>query len=134
MMSPQKAKKRKPAYKIVIVEDDKYLAQAYHLKLQNLNFNVNFANDGEAALQIIEKVKPDLIILDLIIPKINGLNVLKSIRQNKAFDDKPIIVSSNLGQKEELDEATKYGANDFIIKTNTSLEMLVEKINFWLKK
>ena len=114
--------------KILVVEDDNFLANAYRIKLQKIGFEVIVANDGDEALEKIKSENIDLVILDLIIPKIDGFGVLTEIRSQEEYKNIPILVASNLGQSEDLNRAMKLGANDFVVKSDTPLDMLIEKI------
>ena len=114
--------------KILVVEDDNFLANAYRIKLQKVGFEVVVADDGDQALEKIKSENFDLVILDLIIPKIDGFGVLTEIRSQEKYKKLPILVASNLGQTEDLNRALKLGANDFVVKSDTSLDILIEKI------
>jgi sigma-B regulation protein RsbU (phosphoserine phosphatase) len=115
--------------KILIAEDDKFLSSAYRLKLTKAGFEVTIASDGQQLLDILKNYFPDLILLDLVMPIVDGFDALKEIRANPKFKSIPIIVASNLGQKEDSDRAKALGATDFVIKSDLSLDMLIEKIN-----
>jgi len=115
--------------KILIAEDDKFLASAYRLKLTKAGFEVQIANDGEELIKILETFVPDLILLDLVMPVMDGFAVLENLRSNSKFKSLPILVASNLGQKEDIDRASNLGATDFVVKSDMSLDMLIEKIN-----
>jgi len=114
--------------KILVVEDDQFLANAYRIKLQKVGFEVIIVVDGAEALEKIKSQNFDLIILDLIIPKIDGFGVLTEIRSQEKYKTLPILVASNLSQMEDINRALKLGANDFIIKSDISLDALIEKI------
>jgi CheY-like chemotaxis protein len=115
--------------KILIVEDDKFLLNAYHAKFERTDFEVQLASDGEQAITLFKEFKPDVVLLDLIIPKINGFDVLRQIKADPAQKNTPVIVASNLGQKEDLDQAKALGADDFYIKSDSSIESIVEKVS-----
>jgi DNA-binding response OmpR family regulator len=114
--------------KILVVEDDNFLANAYRIKLTKVGFEVVVAVDGVEALEKIKSQNFDLVILDLIIPKIDGFAVLTEIRSQEKYKKLPILVASNLSQMEDINRALKLGANDFIVKSDTSLDALIEKI------
>jgi len=114
--------------KILVVEDDKFLSNVYRIKLQKVGFDVVIAIDGAEALEKIKSENFDLVILDLIIPKMDGFTVLSEIKSQEKYKKLPILVSSNLGQMEDINRAIKLGATDFVVKSDTSLDALVEKI------
>ena len=120
--------------KILVVEDDNFLANAYRIKLIKVGFDVVSAVDGVEALEKIKSQNFDLVILDLIIPKIDGFGVLTEIRSQEKYKKLPILVASNLSQIEDLDRAMKLGANDFVVKSDTSLDALIEKIKKLISK
>jgi two-component system, OmpR family, alkaline phosphatase synthesis response regulator PhoP len=120
--------------KILIAEDDKFLASAYRLKLTKTDFEVQIANDGVELLETLKTFTPDLILLDLVMPIMDGFAVLENLRSNPNFKSLPILVASNLGQKEDIDRAKSLGANDFVIKSDMSLDTIIEKINKLISK
>jgi len=112
---------------ILIIEDNKDLIEMYRLKLSLDGFNVEIATDGEQGiLKAVEK-KPDLILLDILMPNMNGFEVLKALKNNTGLNTK-IVVLSNLGQYENIKEAKELGATDYMIKANTTPTMVVAKI------
>lgn len=117
------------AIKVLVVEDDAFLLKAYMSKLQNSNFDVQSATDGEEALAALSGFKPDIILLDLVMPRKDGFQTLQEIRQMEEFKQIPIFVVSNLGQQEELDHAKALGATDLLLKSNLSMSDLVDKIH-----
>ena len=114
--------------KILVIEDDKFLSNVYRIKLQKVGFDVILAVDGAEALEKIKSENFDLIILDLIIPKIDGFAVLSEIKSQEKYKKIPVLIASNLGQTEDINRAMKLGATDFVVKSDTSLDALVEKI------
>lgn len=114
--------------KILIAEDDKFLANAYLLKLKKLNFDIHLAYDGVETLKAIKKDKPDLLILDLIMPNVDGFSVLEMIRKDEETKDLPVMVVTNLGQGTDYERIKAIGAQDYIVKTDISLDDLVIKI------
>ncbi len=117
------------ANKVLIAEDDKFLANAYRVKLQKEGFEAVIAEDGEKAMEAINTTKFDLIILDLIMPKKDGFETLEEIKSNPAMAKIPVLIASNLGQKEDIDRGMELGATDYIVKSDMSMEGLVNKIN-----
>lgn len=114
--------------KILVAEDDKFLADAVKLKLLKEKFEVKIASDGEEAIEMLSSFHPDAVLLDLMMPKKDGYTVLTEIRANPHFMRIPVIIASNLGQKEEIDKGMKLGATDFYVKSDVSLSELVAKI------
>ena len=114
--------------KILIVEDEEFLVDAYKTKLSLDQFDVTIARDGEEALQLVSQVIPDLIILDIILPGKSGLEVLKEIKTQPALAAIPVLIASNLDQQETINTALSLGAKDYFVKSNISIIDLVEKI------
>ncbi len=121
-------------YKIIVAEDDKLLASAYKIKLNREGYDVMVVNDGVEFVQNFEKFSPDLVILDLIMPKTDGFLVLEYLKKSEKWKHLPVIVSSNLSQSEDIVKATKLGADDYIIKSDLSMKVLGEKIKKFLEK
>lgn len=115
--------------KILVVEDDEFLANAYRVKLTKTGFDVRIVADGEAALSSLEEFAPHLMLLDLVIPKKDGFAVLEEIRASKKWHSLPVLIASNLGQKEDIERGMSMGANDFVIKSDFTLDDVVKKIN-----
>lgn len=119
--------------KILIVEDDQFLTSAYRVKLTKAGFEIIIAVDGEEAMNALLKEIPDVILLDLVLPKKDGFEVLKEIRANPKLKSIPVLIASNLGQKEDIDRGMGLGATDYIVKSDMSLDDLVTKINSLIK-
>lgn len=113
--------------KILVAEDDKFLAQAYRVKLTKAGFQIEIAINGEETLKILKTFQPDLILLDLVMPIMDGFTVLEELIRLK--NKTPVIVASNLGQEEDIKKAKALNVRDYIIKSNLSLDDLVKKIN-----
>ncbi|MFA6548010.1 MAG: response regulator [Candidatus Magasanikbacteria bacterium] len=112
--------------KILIVEDEKPMAHALELKLSHSGFETVIASDGEAALENLKKQKFDLVLLDLMIPKLDGFGVMKAMKENK--DKTPVIVSSNLGQEDDAQKAKSMGAKWYFVKSDTPINKIVDYI------
>ena len=111
---------------ILVVDDEKPLARALELKLSKSGFDVLVANDGKEALELLEKNHIDFVLLDLVMPNVDGFEVLSELKaQEKSL---PIIVTSNLSQKEDIDKAKELGALEYFIKSNTPLSQIVDYI------
>ncbi|PIV90711.1 response regulator [Candidatus Gracilibacteria bacterium CG17_big_fil_post_rev_8_21_14_2_50_48_13] len=115
---------------ILIVEDEKPLVHALQLKLGAQGFHVLTAEDGEAALALLETEQVDLILLDLVMPKVDGFQVLAALA--KKGNTVPVVVASNLGQEQDVKRAKEFGVKDYFIKSNTSLADVVEKITSYV--
>ena len=113
---------------ILIVEDDTFLSSTYRLKFTKVGFTVYIAMDGQEAINILQNVRPDVILLDLVMPVKDGFTVLSEVKANDQYKTIPVIVTSNLSQKEDIDKAKGLGAADFIIKSDVSLDDLVKKV------
>lgn len=114
--------------KVLVAEDDRILANTYKLKLTLEEFDVKIASNGQAVLDILATFTPDIIILDLVMPKKDGFTVLEEIKKDPKLKSIPVIVASNLGQHEDLERAKALGAVDYLIKSDMSMSGLVEKI------
>lgn len=114
--------------RILVVDDDKFLSGAISLKLQHEGYETKIATDGIEALEMLKAFFPDLIILDLVMPNKDGFATLKEIKADAMWKNIPVIIASNLGQKEDIDWGKKLGAVDYVIKADLSLKDLTEKI------
>lgn len=106
--------------KILIVEDEKLLNEAYELVLKREGYEIHCVFNGEEALNIFDKVKPDLVLLDLRMPKVDGVEFLKKLKPTKNYPDAKILIFSNYDDQHEIDEAFKYGATRYILKAWSS--------------
>ena len=115
---------------ILLVEDDPFLSSVLRMKLEKESFKVVRAADGDEALNFLTEqgVKPDLILLDLILPKKNGFEVLETIRQDPLLEKLPVIIISNLGQPSDIERGKALGVIDYFIKARLSIEELVNKV------
>ncbi len=116
--------------KVLIVEDDSFLRDLCIKKLSKKGFTVYEAVDGEKALNQLEKMRPDIILLDIILPVIDGFDVLKKIKTNEdeSIKNIPVLVLSNLGEKDDIKEAKKLGASDYLVKAHFTTEGITSKI------
>lgn len=118
---------------ILVIEDDKFLRDLIVLKLKQEKYEVSEAIDGEEGFKKIKEEKPDLVLLDLILPGIDGFEVLTRIKDNAELSKIPVVVISNLGQGEDVDRAKKLGVVDYIIKAHFTPNEIMEKIRSILK-
>ena len=122
--------------KVLLVEDDNFLRSICGKKLIKEGFTVFEAVDGEMALAEIGKIKPDVVLLDIILPAIDGFGVLSKIRSNpnKNIANTPIIMLSNLGQDDDIKKAIELGANDYLVKAHFTVEEIITKVKKTLDK
>ncbi|MDZ4227710.1 MAG: response regulator [Candidatus Levybacteria bacterium] len=115
--------------KILIIEDDNFLQKFFLNKLLEQKIEVAVASDGEEGLAKMRGFKPDLVLLDLIMPKMDGFAVLTARLQDESLKKIPVIILSTLNQEKEIDQAQKLGANGYINKGSFDFKVMVEKIN-----
>lgn len=120
--------------KILLVEDDLFLLGMYATKFEMENFKVITAEDGEKAVRLASKEAPDIILLDIILPKVNGFEVLRQLKASRLTAGIPVILLTNLSQKDEIDQGLKMGAKDYLIKAHFMPSEVVEKIKKVLNK
>jgi DNA-binding response OmpR family regulator len=121
------------AKKILIIEDDKFLRELIAQKLTKEGYESSEAIDGEEGIKKIKEEKPSLILLDLILPGIDGFEVLSQMKEDPAVSSIPVIILSNLGQKEDIERGLKLGAADYLIKAHFTPGEIIEKIKNILK-
>lgn len=114
---------------LLLVEDDNFLIEILVKKFKADNYHVIHAGDGEQALRKAHDEHPDIIMLDIILPGMNGFEILKKLKEDETIADIPVAFLSNLGQKEDVEKGKKLGAVDFIVKANHSLDEIVNKTN-----
>lgn len=119
---------------ILVAEDDKFLAKAYKMKLSKKGYTVQNAGNGEEAIKILESFTPDVIILDLLMPVMDGFATLGKIKSNPKWKQIPVIVATNLAQADDVVKAMRLGASDYIVKTDFSTRDLIAKIEGYLEK
>lgn len=128
MSNNEKDKKSQNKIVILIVEDDEILLRALYILFHENNYTIATATDGDTAIKMAQRIKPNVILLDLLLPKINGFDVLKSLKSDSNLKHIPIIVLSNLGDSADIERAKSLGASDYFVKSNTNLEALAEKV------
>jgi two-component system alkaline phosphatase synthesis response regulator PhoP len=119
--------------KILIVEDDLHISKVYEIQLAREGFFTILARDGEEALKLFEQENPNIVILDLMIPKKDGFEVLEEIRKNSKYSKIPILILSNLGQKTDESRALKLGATEYLVKIDHPIQEVVNKIKSYLE-
>lgn len=118
--------------KIMIVEDDTFVMDIYQTKLVQEGFEAVAAINGLEAMKKLADLQPDLILLDIIMPYMDGLEVLKKIKSEERLKNIPIILLTNLSQKEEISQGLELGANDYLIKSHFTPSEVLEKIKKYL--
>ena len=119
--------------KILIIEDEKILAEMYREKLEMEGFKVALASDVKEGIEIAKKEKPDLILLDILLPVENGISFLKKQKNDQEISKIPVIAFSNYDNPETKKEAKELGVKEYLIKTNYTPTEIIEKIKSYLK-
>lgn len=114
--------------KILLVEDEEIMIDLLQKKLTKEGYKVTVATDGEAGLRTMKEEKPDVVLLDIIMPKMGGFEVMEEMTKDKVLKQIPVIIISNSGQPVELDRAKKLGAKDWLIKTEFDPQEVVDKV------
>lgn len=114
--------------KILIVEDDGFLASIYAQKLEVEGFDVAFATNGEDGLKLAEKDHPALILLDLLMPKMDGFEFLEKAKADAGLKSIPVLVLTNLGQREDVERCLKLGAAGYVIKAHSLPQETVKRV------
>jgi len=111
---------------------DEFLAELYATKLKLEGYEISLAGDGEKGLKMIKEKKPDLILLDIILPRKDGFEILKAMKADKELKNIPVILLTNLSQKDEVKKGLDLGANDYLIKAHFMPSEVVKKIKQYL--
>ena len=127
-MSAEHTNASDTAHYILIVEDDEFISDVYMRKLAMEGFEVSLARDGEEALRAIRDRKPDVLLLDIMIPLKDGFQVLSELRADAGLSDIRVVVMSILSQGKDIAHAKELGALDYIVKSNISLPDMVQRI------
>ncbi len=117
---------------VLIIEDDSFLIDAYRVKMTHSPWRILTVTNGDEGIEKAKSEKPDLIILDLLMPGMTGLEVLKKLKQDKVTKGIPVIIASNIDQDESIKAAKKSGAVDYFIKSNISIKDLFKKCEQYL--
>lgn len=113
---------------ILLIEDDPFLIDIYSTKLKESGFSVEVAKDGEIALKKLEEKKPDLVVLDIVLPEIDGWEILRRIKSTPALKNLKVVILSNLGQKEEVKKGIDLGSIKYLIKAHYTPSEVVKEI------
>jgi len=114
--------------KILIIEDDTFLSEMYATKLTQAGFKVEIADDGQKGIDKAKEGQPDLILLDIVLPKVDGFEALKQLKSDSQLKNIPIILLTNLGQKTDVEKGLTLGADAYIIKAHYTPAAVVAKI------
>jgi len=119
---------------ILIVEDEPNLLELYRIALEQAGFAVFTAANGEVGYRMATGNPPDLVMLDILMPKVDGYQMLKLLKRTPETKNIPVIIFSNLSQAEEIEKGLKLGAKDYIIKTSVTPKVMVEKVKRWVQE
>lgn len=122
------------AHKILIIDDDAFISGMYATRLTNDGYVVVTALDGVAGIQAAAKEKPDVILCDVLMPKLDGFETLKKLKEDPALKSIPVMMLTSMGQKEDVARGLEMGAADYLVKTNTLPIDASDKIKKLLKK
>jgi len=113
---------------ILLVEDDPFLIDIYSTKLKEVGFSVEVAKDGAECMRKIKEKIPDLLLLDIVLPDLNGWEVLREIKKDDTLKNLKIVVLSNLGEKEEIEKGIKFGVSKYLVKAHYTPSEVVTEI------
>ncbi len=136
-MSTQESKKSVRGFQkpiVLLVEDDKFLRELIIQKLEREGFEAQSAIEAKEAFKLMDEKKPNIVLLDLVLPGMDGFSIIHRIKENPQTSDVAVIVLSNLGQKEDFERAMSEGASDYLIKANFTPGEIVEKIRIVLSQ
>ncbi|MFO7807330.1 MAG: response regulator [Candidatus Moraniibacteriota bacterium] len=113
---------------VLLVEDDNFISEIYNTKLELEGFKVEVSMDGEEAVKKFKKINPDVVLLDVYLPKKDGWEVLEEIKQQEYFDKSKVLMLTNLGEKEQVEKARSFGVEDYFVKASYTPDEVVEKV------
>lgn len=122
------------AKKILLIEDDVFLSEIYAIKLEEAGFEVSVAGDGSLGLQKIKEASPNLLLLDIVMPKMDGFEFLRLLKSDEDTKSIPVVILSNLGEQEDVEKGLELGAEAYIIKAHYTPTEVVAKIKNILDK
>lgn len=120
--------------KVAIIEDDMAIVQMYRTKFENEGYDVETAGDGESGLELIESYEPDIILLDLMMPNMNGLDMLSKLRGQAGGRERKVVVLTNMGDTETATRVYKMAADDYIVKAEMTPKEVAERVKALLTK
>ena len=118
---------------VLVIEDDPFLSKAYKVKFDHEGITTAFALDGESGLAKVKELKPQLILLDIMLPKKNGFDLLADKNKDPSIKDIPTIILSNLGQEDDMTRGKALGAVDYVVKTSMKIQDVVVKVRQYIK-
>jgi len=119
--------------KILLVEDEKSIADMYKMKFDREGFEVVYIDNGDGVFKTVVDKKPDIVLLDIILPKVDGFSVLKELKENSKTKKIPVVMLTNLGQEEDIKKGQEFGADGYLVKANLTPTQIVERIKEILK-
>ena len=122
------------AIDVLLIEDDEQFLDMYRMRLERDGYRVHTATDGEQGLSLAAELQPDIVFLDIRLPKMDGFEVLRRLRAEDATASTPVVILSNYGEQEMVDRGLKLGAMEFLVKAHTTPVELSEGIEEWLKE
>lgn len=126
--------KKDKKIKVLLIEDDSFLVEVYSTKFDLEGFESYLAENGEKGLEMAKKEKPDIILLDILLPGLDGFEVLRKLKKDNKSKDIPVILLTNLSQKDDIKEGLALGADDYLIKAHFMPSEVISKIREILKK
>lgn len=120
--------------KITLIEDDEILSKVLYAELVDAGFEVAQAFDGEAGLELVRSKRPDLVLLDLVLPKKHGFDVLQELKRSPETTSIPVIILTLLGEDEDIKKGLQLGANDYLVKSSHAMAEIVEKVKSFFAK
>lgn len=119
--------------KVLIIEDEEMLVNMYISKFTKEGYQAEKASNGRIGLEQAKTIKPDIILLDIMMPEMDGFMVLKDLKADSTTKSIPVIMLTNLGQEEDIEKGNKLGATDYLVKANLTPAQVVEKVKEILK-
>ncbi len=120
--------------RVLIVDDDEFLLEMYALKFKEYGFEVDTAKDGAEAVKKANEFPPDVILMDVVMPKMDGFDLLRNLKKDHAAPGAITLVLTNLGQKEDVEKGMRLGATDYIIKAHFTPSEVVKRVEGLLAK
>jgi CheY-like chemotaxis protein len=119
---------------ILIAEEDAFLGKIYKKKLEEFGYKVTIVDNGESCIREVQKKNPRLLVMDILLPRVDGFQVIETIKKNTKTEHIPIVVFTHLGQKEDVKKALSLGASTYLLKSHGKPEDLLAKIQEMLEK